>query len=304
LNKSFALAVLLLVSIPVLAQQPEAEAKDPVVIRIGENEIHKSEFEALLGSLPPEYRMYVQQPGGMRAFAKDFVEMKVLAIEAETSGMANEPAVAAQLKVMRENTLASAMVRRVEAEINPADEAIKARYESKKSEYEEVSARHILLAFEGSPASREGHSRTDAEARALAEKLRADIVAGADFAEVARAESDDTFSGAKGGDLGSFGRGQMVPEFEAAVFGGEVGKVGDVVRTQFGYHVIEVTGRSWQAFEEVRDDLRSELVQEMMQTRLDEMTSKFEVTYDEGYFGAEQGNDHDHDSSGSEEPTS
>lgn len=289
MKKLFAAAAFLVLSMPVFAQQPEAGTKDPVVIRIGEMEIHQSEFEALLGSLPPEYRVYVQQPGGMRAFAKDFVEMKVLSIEAEKRGMADEPAVAAQLKVMRDNTLASAMVKRVEESIEPTDEQIKAQYESKKSEYEEASARHILIAFEGSPAAREGRSRTDPEAKALAEKLRADIVAGADFAEIARTESDDTFSGEKGGDLGSFGRGQMVPEFEEAVFGGEVGKVSDVVRTQFGYHVIEVTARSWQPVEDVRDGIRAELVQELMQKRLEEMTSKFAVSYDEGYFGPEQG---------------
>jgi len=281
------IAAALCLSFSAVAQQAaDAPAADPVVIRIGEVEVHQSEFEALIESLPTEYRVYVQQPEGRRSFAKDFVEMKVLAIEAERTGVAAEPEVATQLQLMRDNTLASAMVSRVEKELEPAETAIEARYEIRMPEFEQVSARHILIAFEGSPASREDHLRSDEEARAYADKLRADILAGADFAEVAKAESDDTFSGEKGGDLGAFGRGQMVPEFENAVFGGKIGEVGEIVRTQFGYHIIEVTDRSAKSLAEVRDEIRTELVREAVQARLEQMTSKFDVSYDDGYFGA------------------
>lgn len=283
MKKLLLIAAAVACSVSALAQ--DATPTDPVVIRIGEVEVHQSEFEALIASLPHEYQLYVQQPDGKRSFAKDFVEMKVLAIEAEKSGVAKDPAVATQLKIVRDNALASAMVRRVEQGIEPAQDALEARYEKKKSEYEQVSARHILIAFEGSPASREGHVRTDAEAKALAEKLKSDIVGGADFATLAKEQSDDTFSGQSGGDLGTFGRGQMVPEFENAVFGGKVGEVGDVVRTEFGYHVVEVTARSSKSLDDVREELRVELVRELLETKLSEMTSKFDVTYDDAYFG-------------------
>lgn len=286
MNKLPVIAALILVSLAASAQDGASVAADPIVIRIGEVEIHQSEFEALLESLPAEYRAYVHQPGGMRTFAGDFVEMKVLAIEAEKQGVSEEPAVATQLRLVRDNTLASAMVERVEKSVEPDDALIQARYEASKSQYEQVSARHILIAFEGSPASREDHVRTDDEAKALAQKLKADIAAGGDFAEIAQTESDDTFSGQNGGDLGSFGRGQMVPEFENAVFGGKVGEIGEVVRTEFGYHIVEVTGHSSKPLEEVRDEIRAELLRERVEIRLKEMTSSFEVSFDDAYFGA------------------
>jgi len=287
LNKLPVVAAVLFFAFSAVAQEePAAGSKDPVVIRIGDVAVHQSEFEALIESLPAEYRVYLQQPEGRRSFAKDFVEMKVLAMEAEKRGIADEPTVAVQLKLMRDNTLASAMVNHVEKELEPSDEAIQALYESRRDKYEQVTARHILIAFEGSPAAREGHTRTEDEAKALAEKLRADILAGADFAELAKTESDDTFSGENGGDLGSFGHGQMVPEFENAVFNGKVGEVGELVRTQFGYHIIQVTDRSSRPIEEVRDELRGEVVREQLQSRVQEMTSKFEVTYEDSYFGA------------------
>lgn len=73
--------------------------------------------------------------------------------------------------------------------------------------------------------------------------LKARIEGGEDFAEVARKESRCP-SGRRGGDLGEFGRGQMVPEFDSAVFTGEVGKVLGPVQTQFGFHLLEVTSRT------------------------------------------------------------
>jgi peptidyl-prolyl cis-trans isomerase C len=74
-------------------------------------------------------------------------------------------------------------------------------------------------------------------------ELKAQIEAGEDFAEVAKSHSTCP-SGASGGDLGRFGRGQMVKEFDEVVFNGEVNKVHGPVKTQFGYHLLEVTDRS------------------------------------------------------------
>ncbi len=75
------------------------------------------------------------------------------------------------------------------------------------------------------------------------EELKAQIEAGADFAELARQHSQCP-SGKQGGDLGQFAQGQMVPEFDRVVFNEEVGKVHGPVKTQFGYHLLEVTSRS------------------------------------------------------------
>ncbi len=87
-------------------------------------------------------------------------------------------------------------------------------------------ARHILVADEQA-----------------AEELKTQIEGGADFADVARQHSTCP-SGRQGGDLGEFGPGQMVPEFDRVVFSAEVGQVHGPVRTQFGYHLIEITSRS------------------------------------------------------------
>ena len=73
--------------------------------------------------------------------------------------------------------------------------------------------------------------------------LKSEIEAGADFGELAKQHSQCP-SGQRGGDLGSFGRGQMVPEFDKVVFSADIGSVQGPVKTQFGYHLLEVTERS------------------------------------------------------------
>jgi len=81
------------------------------------------------------------------------------------------------------------------------------------------------------------------ETEAQCESLKQEIGAGADFAEVAKQHSLCP-SGAQGGDLGEFGQGQMVPEFDEVVFNGELNTVHGPVKTQFGYHLLEITSRS------------------------------------------------------------
>lgn len=86
----------------------------------------------------------------------------------------------------------------------------------------------------------EAEPRDEAETLALANELRQRILAGEDFAALAAEYSDDPGSGAKGGDLGWFGRGAMVAPFEEAAFSLEIGEISEPIRTDFGYHLIEV----------------------------------------------------------------
>jgi len=81
------------------------------------------------------------------------------------------------------------------------------------------------------------------ETEEACESLKAQIEAGADFAELARHHSGCP-SGKQGGDLGEFGPGQMVPEFDRVVFQGKVGEVHGPIQTQFGYHLVEITSRT------------------------------------------------------------
>jgi parvulin-like peptidyl-prolyl isomerase len=102
-----------------------------------------------------------------------------------------------------------------------------------------VRASHILLMYKGS--MRSSASRSKEQAQQQIGQILGELQAGGDFAGLARQHSDCP-SSAKGGDLGSFGRGQMVGPFEDAAFGLQVGQTSGVVETPFGYHIIQRTG--------------------------------------------------------------
>lgn len=104
---------------------------------------------------------------------------------------------------------------------------------------EQVRASHILLMYAGS--SRSSATRSKEQALTQIQALKAELDGGADFADLARRHSDCP-SKSRGGDLGSFGKGQMVKAFETTAFGLGVGDTSGVVETDFGYHLIKRTG--------------------------------------------------------------
>lgn len=104
-----------------------------------------------------------------------------------------------------------------------------------------IGARHVLVMHRGSERVPPTVTRTQAEARARADDVLRRARAGEDFAALARQFSDEPGAAQSGGDLGTFGHGQMVPPFEQAAFALPVGGTSDVVETPFGYHVIRRT---------------------------------------------------------------
>jgi peptidyl-prolyl cis-trans isomerase D len=116
---------------------------------------------------------------------------------------------------------------------------IQAYYNAHQAEYqqpEQARSRHILIKSPG------GAAKTDAEAKAKAEALLKQIQGGADFADLAKKNSEDPGSGAQGGELGFARRGTMVPEFDAAIFGQKIGET-KIVKSQYGYHIVQVEER-------------------------------------------------------------
>lgn len=262
----------------------KAKDADPVVITAGSVTVRKSEFEAALKTLPPEYQSFAQGPG-RKQFADDFLRMRLLADAGAKAGLQNDPEVVNQLNLMRENLVATAELKKIESGITVSDADMQKSYAENANQYEQVKARHILIAPKGSAAAPAGKKElTDDEAKAKAEDLRKQIMAGASFDELAKKESDDAGSGARGGDLGSFGHGQMVPEFEEAAFKAKVGDVTPVVKTQFGYHIIKVEGHDSTPLEQVRPTLEKNLKQAKLRKALDAMKESAHPTYDEVYF--------------------
>jgi len=148
--------------------------------------------------------------------------------------------------------------------IDVNDAAVQAYYDENPKEFEtpeQAQASHILIK---PVADANDPNEAKATAKAKAEQLLAQLKDGADFAELAQANSDCP-SAAKGGDLGLFGRSQMVKPFEEAAFGLQPGEMSDLVETKFGYHIIKVTDRKearTRPFEEAKAEIFAKLTKQ------------------------------------------
>ncbi len=145
-------------------------------------------------------------------------------------------------------------------EVEVSDEEIAQEYNWRMGEFavpEAVRARHILLRLP--PDADEARER---EVRKKIEEIRKKILDGADFAKMARKYSEDPGSRDKGGDLGYFERGKMVPAFESVAFSLEPGTVSEPVRTRFGYHLILVEDHR-QAHQKTLDEVRDQIEQDI-----------------------------------------
>jgi parvulin-like peptidyl-prolyl isomerase len=186
-----------------------------------------------------------------------------------------------------ENLLAGAAYSSMLTKARVDDESAKKYYDEHKNEWEEVSARHILVKYKGSPVPvREGKPElTEEQALAKAQELRKKVVDGADFAAIAKAESDDTQSGSNGGDLGTFKRNSMVPEFEKTAFTLPVGQVSEPIKTQFGYHIIKVEKHDTPEMASVRAQIDERMKPEMARQAVENLAKNATVVMDDAYFG-------------------
>ena len=264
LAKSMTAAFGLLALTATAFAQDQAAADDPVVAIINGNEIHRTDVELVATSLPEQMRQ-VPMEQIYPMLLDRVIDFKLLENEAEKQNLADDPDVQPALAQARANVLRDAMLRK-KVEEGSTDEALKARYEEMKGDegfsYEEVHARHILLA-----------SEDDAKA------VIADLEGGADFAELAKEKSTGP-SGPQGGDLGYFKKGQMVPEFGDAAFAMDIGSTSpEPVKTQFGFHVIKVEDKRQvePSFEESEPQLRQEVARTIVTALVEKLREGAEI---------------------------
>ena len=171
---------------------------------------------------------------------------------------------------MRENLLIRNLIeQKIESGISVSDKQARKYYQENQEEYkvpEQVRARHILIQTE--PDAGETQK---AEAKDKIQEVEKKLQSGQDFSELAKQYSDCQ-SSEKGGDLGYFGRGQMVESFDEAAFALEPGEVSDIVESRFGYHLIKSEDKKpaeTKSFDEVKESVREKLRQEKIMQDLE-----------------------------------
>ena len=203
-------------------------------------------------------RANLAKPESVLQLANNLVIRREIAARAEAEGVADDPAVQASIRIARERALSDAWIAKLDATNKPTaiavDNLARANYKSNPIRFDlpaETSARHILIKLD------------TPDAKPKAEAILAQLKAGADFATLAKERSEDPGSAIKGGDLGYFTQGTMVPPFEAALASLEKpGDLSGVVETQFGYHILKLEGRrpaGVRPYDEVKSVLQREV---------------------------------------------
>ena len=257
---------------------------DKVVLTVGEQRMTAAEFDQIVDTLPEQVRAAARGPN-KRQFAEQLVRIKILSQEAHKRKLDETPTFQQQIELQKDNLLANALFTDMTANVKVDEATERQYYEQHKSEFETVHARHILIRMKGSPLTqRAGKAElTEEEALAKAQDLRKKLLADGDFAAIAKAESDDSTSGANGGDLGSFKHAQMVAEFDQAAFSLPVGQVSEPVKTRYGYHLIKVEQHS--TFEEVKSDVEKKMRPELARSAVENLRRQTPVTLDDAFFG-------------------
>jgi peptidyl-prolyl cis-trans isomerase C len=253
---------LLLVAGAALAVQ-----EDPILGKVGNYLIKKSDVDRMLAYYPPETQSRLQEnPAEMETLVKRMLEVKIIADLAKKEKFDQQMQIKKQLTYVMDDFLSREYLAKVVMKNVTVSEADLKEYYTQNREKlgvpEQVRARHIL--FKVDPASAEDEKK---QAKARAEEILKRLKAGEDFEKLAQAYSDDQTSNKKGGDLGYFSPGRMVPEFEGAAFYTDPGETTDIVETKYGYHIIKVVDHKearQRSFEEMKDYIREKLHQQLV----------------------------------------
>jgi peptidyl-prolyl cis-trans isomerase C len=263
---------------------------DKVILTVGDERMTAGEYEQLVDALPEQVRAAARGPS-KRQFAEQLIRVKIMSQEARKRKLDETPVVQRQMQLQKENLLANLLFQDMTANAKVDDASEHQYYEQHKSEYESAHVRHILIRMKGSqvavpPGKKE---LTEEEALAKTQELRKKLLAGDDFAALAKAESDDSGSAAKGGDLGTIKHGQgLVAEFEQAALSLPVGQISEPVKTQFGYHLIKVEQHDTKTFEELKPDLEKKMRPELARNAVENLRRQTPVTLDDSFFGPAQ----------------
>ena len=248
----------------------QEEKKDRLVATVEDSEIHESDVVTFVKGMGPELASRFQSEEGVKHVIDELVHQELMYRDAIDRGLDEDEEFLDALAQTKKNLLKSYAFSKIIGNVSVSAEEAKEYYESGQENFstpETAVASHILVPDEET-------------AKDILKKLED----GEDFRELAKAHSTCPSKDA-GGRLGTFTRGQMVDEFDQAVFSMEVGTISEPVKTQFGYHIIRLEEKEEakeQPFEEVKEHCMREALrlkqQKIYKEKMDELADKYKVT--------------------------
>ena len=244
------IVALLFIAVFAIGCSSKGDSDSPVLAKINDTTITKEAFLEEMNRIPEWARGRFQTEEGKKQFLDELIKKELIYQDAKRNGLHRDDEFKAKVEEFEKMTLIKTVLEKeVEGKARIDPQAAKEFFDNNPDNFiigRELRASHILVEIEED-----------------ANKIHERIQKGENFSALAKELSKDTGSAIKGGDLGFFGRGKMVPEFERVAFSLKVGEVSKPVSTRFGFHIIKVTdkkgGRQGE-FEEVKNALAKRLV--------------------------------------------
>lgn len=225
--------------------------EEKVLAVVAGEEITNKDLNDFMENVPKEQQAYRTNPQFRQQCLEQLIALRMFTKLGEEKKLEETQEFKDIMEGAKKDILAQMMISMTIKDVNVTDEEAENYYESNKAQFakgETVRAKHIL---------------TDAEEKCA--EILAVVENGEKTFEEAAKEYSTCPSGQRGGDLGEFGKGQMVPEFEKAAFGAEIGKIIGPVKTNFGYHLIKVEGKSEAKetpYADVKESIKTNLLQQ------------------------------------------
>lgn len=230
-------------------------------------EITEQELQATIKRFPADRQSYLETDNGKKQLLDEIISFELVYNYAKDSGMEKDESYLYQLETAKKEILTQIAIAKVMSEATVSDKEVEQYYDANRQmfkEPEKIGAKHILV-----------------DTNDTAEEVLNNIKQGLSFEEAAQKYSSCP-SKSQGGNLGIFGRGQMVPEFEDAAFNLEIGKISEPVKTQFGYHLIKVEEKfqgSIKSFEEVKVNIKNNLLQQRQSFKYSQLNDDLRKKY-------------------------
>jgi peptidyl-prolyl cis-trans isomerase C len=231
---------------------PSKDAK--VIATVNGAKITSDDFDREVKALPEYIRAMAETPQGKKEMIDTLVMRELIMQQAAKDGVDKSKDVEEKLAELKKRIVVDTYLKKkVETESKISDEELKKFYDQNLDKFksgEQIRASHILV-------------KSEQEAQAVLDQLKK----GGNFEELAKTKSADT-SAAKGGDLGWFGKGNMVPAFEKAAFNLKEGQLSGIVKSDFGYHIIKLTGKraaGTRSLDEVKEQIKAAIMPQKQQ---------------------------------------
>jgi peptidyl-prolyl cis-trans isomerase C len=260
MSKKFLLVFLLLLTVSILSGcEQKGKSTGPALVKVGKSEITQDSFLKEISRIPEWAREQFTGKEGKEKLLDEIIKRELVYQDAKKMKLDKDPEYLEKVKEFEKMTLIALILKKeVEDKAKVDDAEVKEFFDKNADKFTigtKIRASHILV-------------ETEDQAKKIRERIRK----GESFEKMAETYSKDKGSASKGGDIGYFGSGQMVPEFERAVMGLKTNEISEPVKTRFGYHIIklaDVAKGETASFEQSKEPIRKQLLAEKQKGLID-----------------------------------